>query len=111
MNGAESQGEIMMNVMGLAETITYLRKKGYTEDFNLPNDRSAQSNRDVLSGDEFVVDQVFRFDVLSDPGDQSVLYAIHSVKTGKKGILVNGFGVYSESLTNQKLATIHRWET
>lgn len=101
----------MMNVMGLAETITHLRKHGYTEDFNLLNDLPAQSDGDARAGGEFVVDQVFRFDVLSDPGDQSVLYAIHSVKTGKKGILVNGFGVYSESLTNQKLAAIHRGET
>lgn len=101
-----------MEALGLADTIAALRSKGYTEDFSLPND---QLNQDPgilrIENDEFVVDQVFRFDVMSDPGDRSILYAVHSEKTGRKGLLVNGFGVYSETLENQKLAALNRWET
>lgn len=101
-----------MSVLGLADTIADLRKKGYTEDFNLSRELPGQFNdRLRIEDDEFVIDQVFRFDIMSDPADQSVLYAIHSVKTGKKGLLVNGFGVYSEPQTNQKMAAIQRWET
>lgn len=91
-----------MSVLGLAETIRALRLKGYTEDFNF-----SDASLDPLTGklrvpdDEFLIDQTFRFDVMSDPGDQSVLYAVHSTKTGKKGILVNGYGLYSDPRTNQ----------
>ena len=95
-----------MSALGLAETINLLRSKGYTEDYNLPNSPLAGN----AAGDEFIVDQVFRFDVMTDPGDQSVLYAMHSLKTGAKGILVNGFGIYSEPAANMKLQALLRWE-
>lgn len=90
-----------MNSLGLAETIRILRAKGYVEDFNF-SDASIDSRNEKMSAsdDDFIIDQVFRFDVMSDPDDQSVLYAIHSMKTGKKGILVNGFGLYSDPRTN-----------
>ncbi len=101
-----------MDALGLADTIAALRSKGYTEDFNLPSDLLNQDPGILrIEDDEFVVDQVFRFDVMSDPGDQSILYAIHSEKTGKKGLLVNGYGVYSETLANRKAETLNRWET
>ena len=61
--------------------------------------------------DEFLIDQVFRFDVMSDPGDQAVLYAIHSTKTGLKGLLVNGFGIYSEARANQMAEKLLRPES
>lgn len=89
----------MTETLGLAETINALRARGYTEDFNLPDHL-------VYKEDDLVVDQVFRFDVMSDPADQSVLYAIHSLKTGAKGYLVNSYGVYTESLANQKLSAV-----
>jgi hypothetical protein len=57
------------------------------------------------------VDQVYRFDVMTDPGDQSVLYALHSKKTGAKGLIVNGYGIYSEPQANRKLQGVHRWES
>lgn len=79
--------------LGLAETIRVLRSKGYTEDFNLGQLRAPD--------DQLMIYQIFRFDVLSDPDDQSILYAIHSTKTGKKGVLVNGFGIYSETRINK----------
>lgn len=100
-----------MEARGLAETINALRAKGYTEDFNLPRENLNQDSSLLrIEDEEFVVDQVYRFDVMSDPGDQSVLYAIRSIKSGRKGVLVNGFGVYSETLANQKMAAIIRWE-
>lgn len=98
-----------MSVMGLAETIRELRARGYTEDFNLQKDFSEVDGEGFHSpADTLVIDQIFRFDVMSDPDDQSVLYAIHSTSTGKKGILVNGYGIYSESGTNIKADHLER---
>jgi len=88
--------------LGLADTIRALRIKGYTKDFNLLGAiLDSHTGKLRASDDEYVIDQVFRFDVMSDPDDQSILYAIHSIKTGHKGILVNGFGIYSETQTNK----------
>lgn len=101
-----------MNTLGLAETINALRSRGYTEDFNL-----SEASHDTEAGllhtlnDEFMIDQVFRFDVMSDPDDQSILYAIHSTKTGQKGILVNGFGIYSDARANRMVDKLLRPES
>lgn len=96
----------LVNMLGLAETINLLRAHGYTEDYNLPGSSLASS----AEGEELVVDQVFRFDVLTDPDDQAVLYALHSEKTGARGLLVNGFGIYSDPGTDLKIQMLLRWE-
>lgn len=91
-----------MSELGLADTIRALRVKGYIKDFNFSGDiLDSHTGKLSASEDEYVIEQVFRFDVMSDPDDQSILYAIHSIKTGHKGILVNGFGIYSETQTNK----------
>jgi hypothetical protein len=100
-----------MNENGLAETIDSLRKKGYVEDFNLKeNCLECRDGKFKIFAEDFEVDQTFRFDVMSDPDDQSVLYAIHSEKSGLKGILVNGFGIYSEPMTNEIISALQRGE-
>jgi hypothetical protein len=100
-----------MPKLGLAETIEALKAKGYVEDFNLrENCLECRAGEFRVFADEFEIDSVFRFDVMSDPSDQSVLYAIHSKKTGLKGILVNSFGVYSEPVTNEMVAALLRAE-
>ena len=96
-----------MNCKGLAETIKDLRGSGYVEDFNLKeNCLESQKNGFKAFAEEFRVDRVFRFDEMSDPDDQAVLYAIHSVKTGLRGILLNSFGVYSEASTDKMIAAL-----
>jgi hypothetical protein len=88
----------------LSEAITGLKAEGYTEDFNLRQECIDCKNGSVkIFHDEFVIDKYYRFDVESDAGDQSILYAISSPKYGLKGILVNAYGIYSEPLTNELL--------
>lgn len=101
----------MMNKMGLAETISYLKNKGYTEDFNLlENCMACREGKFKIFADEFKIDAVFRFDEMSDPSDQAILYAIHSEKSGVKGTLVNSFGLYSDPATNAMVSALQRAE-
>jgi hypothetical protein len=103
-NGKKMIIDLGSHSLGLAETINALREKGYVKDFNLMENCLERRGGKFLSfANEFEVDQVFRFDVMSDPDDQSVLYAIHSKKNGIKGILVNGFGIYSDAVTNEMI--------
>lgn len=88
----------------LTQAIESLKKQGYTEDLNLKeNCLECIAGKQRLLPDDFVIDKSFRFDVDEDPSDQSVLYAISSPKHEVKGLLVNGYGVYSDTITNEML--------
>ncbi|MBI3521347.1 MAG: phosphoribosylpyrophosphate synthetase [Bacteroidetes bacterium] len=88
----------------LSEAMAALKIQGYTIDFNLKQSCIQCSNdRYTLAPDEFKIDKSFRFDVNEDPSDQSVLYAISSEKHHIKGLLVGGYGIYSDSITNELL--------
>ncbi len=94
----------MENYETLSEAITALKTQGYTEDLNLKeNCLECISGKHKLLPHEFTVDKSFRFDVDEDPSDQAMLYAISSDKHGMKGLLVNGYGVYSDDATNEIL--------
>ena len=84
----------------LSETINGLIKLGYSHDFNIQEDCvSCQQPIITLSPNNFQIDKVYRFEGASDPEDQSILYAISSIKSNIKGILVNGYGISSSETT------------
>jgi len=97
----------MKNYNTLLEAINGLKKEGYTEDFNLGvSCIDCQANGYKLFHDEFVIDKYFRFEDDTDPASQSIIYAISSEKYGLKGMLVNGYGIYSDPLSNEMLETL-----
>ena len=88
----------------LSETMNELRKEGYVEDFNLQqNCLECRNGEFKVFSDEFIIDKFFRFEGQSDPSDQAILYAISSDKHQLKGVLVNAYGIYSETVTNEML--------
>lgn len=88
----------------LSETMSELRKEGYTEDFNLQqNCLECRNGEFKIFADEFVVDKYFRFEGDSNPSDSSILYAISSDSKKLKGLLVNAYGIYSEPVTDEML--------
>ena len=83
----------------LSEAIGALKKSGYIHDFNLhPEWIECLPLQLVLGPSEFHVDEVHRFEGMTDPDDSAVLYAISS-PTGAKGIIVDAYGAYAESLS------------
>ena len=91
----------------LLQAIEALRKQGYTEDFNLQsNCLDCRDNTIQLHSHDFDIDKVFRFFGPSDVDDESILYAISSEKYDLKGILVNGYGVSSDTLTQEMVAKL-----
>lgn len=88
----------------LSQAMNTLREEGYVEDFNLKqNCLECRNGEYKVFHDEFKVDEYYRFEGMSDPGDSSILYAISSDKYKLKGQLVNGYGIYSESITDEML--------
>lgn len=83
----------MSQVETLSTKMNELKNQGYTIDFKLREDslESSHSNKSYFKKD-FIVDKVYRFEGMSNPSDNSILYAI-STQDGEKGLLVDGYGV------------------
>lgn len=89
----------MQSYETLTEAIEGLRQQGFTQDYNLkPDHLHCQPDNIELRPADFDVVDVYRFEGMTDPGDESVLYAIEA-KNGNKGVLVDAYGAYSESIS------------
>lgn len=89
----------MNSYESLSVAIAELNKRGFTQDFNLhPEWIECAPLKLRLAPEEFHVDEVHRFEGMTDPDDSSILFAISST-SGIKGLLVDAYGVYAESLS------------
>lgn len=80
-----------------------LKAKGYVEDFNLaPDCIECKSQQLTLHPSDFVIDEFHRFEGDSNPDDNSIVYAISS-KDGLKGTLLDAYGPYSDSLSEEMI--------
>lgn len=88
----------------LSEAVNDLQKRGYTTDFKLCDDALECPMLELkLHPEHFEIVEVHHFDGMTDPADESIVYAIES-KDGKiKGMLINGYGIYSDSLSDEML--------
>ena len=97
----------MNNLSTLSETLTQLKKEGYTEDFNLRSSCVECPGGAIrIFPDEFIVDKYFRFEGPTDPADEAVVYAISSAMFNLKGTLVNGYGPTSDPATDEMLRAL-----
>jgi len=86
----------------VTEAVNDLQKRGYTINFNLWTDKACivcGESSLCLSPDEFEIDEQYRFEGMTDPGDEMIVMAISSRKHLVKGLVVNAFGMYSDELT------------
>jgi hypothetical protein len=96
----------MNNYSTLTEAVTDLKKRGYTIDFNLGfNGVQCQKSGISLAHDKFEITEVYRFEGDTNPDDEAIVYAIES-RDGHKGILVNGYGVSSDPLSEEMVNKI-----
>jgi hypothetical protein len=89
----------MENYDTLSEAINDLKASGYTLDLNLKSHfLECDSKKVRLHPEDFKIDKSFRFEGMSNPDDNSILYAISSTQ-GLRGLLVDAYGVYAEGLS------------
>lgn len=92
----------------LSAAINGLIKRGYTFNFNLRNDcLECVENQLKLHPEDFEIDEVYRFEGMTDPGDSSILYAISSDTHDLKGLLVNAYGLYADTYSAELVAKLH----
>jgi hypothetical protein len=95
----------------LSEAINDLTKRGYTHNFNIKSDCIECSENNLqLKPDEFEIDEVHRFQEMSDVDEESILYAISSTENNMKGLLVNAYGIYADTASADLVAKLTQAE-
>lgn len=90
----------------LSEALSDLANRGYTYDFNLNHTCiECQSVEKKFGPDSFNVVEVYRFEGMSSPDDASVIYVIET-SDGLKGTLVDAYGTYADSLSDEMNAKL-----
>lgn len=81
----------------LASCTNRMKQEGYKEDFQI-NDQQLMTTFDhskSFKPDEVSIVSFYRFEGVSDPGDNTILYVIET-NDGTKGTLVDGYGAYAD---------------
>ncbi len=80
----------------LSQAVEDLKSRGYTYDFHYADaclfcDKISEK----FTASDLTITEVYRFEGISDPDDNDVLYAIES-KNGHKGLMIDAYGVYAD---------------
>ena len=87
----------------LSQATTGLKERGYNRDFMLEDHHIAcRETGKTYDPRNFKVNEYHRFEGPSNPGDMSVVYAIHA-GDGEKGVLVDAFGTYGGNISREML--------
>jgi hypothetical protein len=89
----------------ITEAIEQLHQQGYTLDFNLKESKLVTDDGEYDAG-EFEIADLYRYEGQSDPSDEAIVYALVS-GSGLKGLLVSGYGISSDSASEETLKQLH----
>jgi len=92
----------------LTEAVDALKKQGYRTDLKLSEEGICDYRKEVyLTKDDFQVDKHFRFEGMTNPSDQTILYAITAPSKNVKGTLVQAYGLYGQDLPEGFAEKLH----
>lgn len=98
----------MENYQTAVEALQGLKEKGYTLDFNLANGTLHSSSENIyLQPEDFHITEIHRFEGMSDPGDNTIIYAIEASRYHVKGVFYNAYGVYSDDISEELLKKLN----
>jgi hypothetical protein len=88
--------KISKNYSNLLEAVNNLQIRGYIYNFNY-QDSSLQFGEinEKLAAEDLLITEFYRFEGMSDPEDNSVIYALES-RQGHKGMIIDAYGAYSD---------------
>lgn len=95
----------------LSEAIADLNKRGFTQNFIVEDSCVfCIDNNKKLNPDDFEIVEYHRFEGMTDPSDSSVVYAVKSDKLNLKGVLIDAYGAYSNTLLTDIIKKIRLTE-
>lgn len=94
------------NYHNLLEAVNGLRSRGYNYDFHF-EDACLHCSKisESFKAEDLKITEYYRFEGMSDPEDNTVIYAIES-KDGHKGIIIDAYGAYSDEHKSAFLSEI-----
>lgn len=88
----------------MVEALNDLAGRGYSGNLKLREHYLEDEERKLmLYPEHFKVVESYRFEGMSDPEDNSVIYAIESLDGSFKGVLVNAYGAYAERASSDMI--------
>jgi hypothetical protein len=80
----------------LSQVVNELVNLGYTTEFEFHrNSLYSPKGTYYIKSKDLVITQIYRFEGMNDPSDSAVVYALESSQ-GKKGLLIDAYGVYAD---------------
>jgi hypothetical protein len=79
----------------LSEAVDDLVKRGYATDLLVEETEDCLKVATIvepLDPSDFQIDEFYRFEGMTDPADESIVYAISSDKHQIKGLVINSYG-------------------
>lgn len=95
----------------VSEAINGLAERGYTTDFEILGEKEClicNKSSTQLSPEEFEIDETYRFEGDTDPGDEMIVYAISAINHNIKGLVVNAYGTYADNNTSKIVARLKK---
>jgi hypothetical protein len=85
----------------LATAVNELLKKGFTRNFFINKNGQLEEHKGkCYSSSEVELVEFHRFDGMTNPSDDSILYAVNT-SSGEKGIVVDSYGSNGSELTSK----------
>lgn len=88
--------QTLPELKSMTECINKMEKDGYTHSFKATEEGlKSQETEELFKPEQVKIINFFRFEGMSDPEDNSILYAIET-DSGLKGTLVDAYGAYAD---------------
>ncbi len=94
------------NYQNLLEAVNDLRQRGYNYDFEYEDSQlCCKTINSRFNSQDLKITEYYRFEGMSSPDDNSVLYAIES-NDRHRGILIDAYGAYADEYKSAFLKDI-----
>lgn len=81
----------MYHYATVEKALKELEAKGYTIDYNVEEDRI------LKRAAEFIIEEIYRYEGMSNPDDEATVYGISNKINGGKGVFVAGNLAFAEN--------------
>lgn len=103
-----NENENMPFMKSLATCVKRMITDGYTEDFKVTECGLESMNKQKnYSPDQIQIVNFFRFEGMSKPDDNAVLYVIET-SDGTKGTLIDAYGMYKDARISRFMNDVER---
>lgn len=102
----ESPHATLPELKDMTACVEKLTQEGYTNNFRATEDGLVcNETNETFQPEQVKISNFFRFEGMSDPDDNAILYAIET-SSGLKGTLADGYGAFSNTDVNEFIKNV-----